>query len=63
MKLKDNIDNIKMLSAVLGPDNPFFFCALNLHSLPEEVKGKETTKTWGQHHPKREKYSPSFLLE
>lgn len=37
------IANIKLLSAVLGPDNPFL-CALELHSLPEEVGDKIRTK-------------------
>lgn len=37
------IPNIKLLSAVLGPDNPFL-CALELHSLPEEVGDKIRTK-------------------
>lgn len=53
----ENNDNVKLLSAVLGP----FLCALDLHSLPEEVGDKtKKKKKWGQHHPKRETLQ-SFL--
>lgn len=48
------IANIKLLWAVLGPDNPFFLCALDFHSLPEEVGGK--TKKTNKKNPPKNRY-------